>query len=145
MTAPHARDLRKGRYSELGRAYHVTATTLGRRPVFADFYSARVLIQCLRASDSQRRSETLAFVAMPDHLHWLFVLRQGSLAEVVGAVKSVSAHRLGGRIWQTGYYDHALREDEDVRRVARYLISNPVRAGLVDRVRDYPHWYAVWV
>jgi hypothetical protein len=38
-----------------------------------------------------------------------------------------------------------LRRDEDLRAVARYVILNPVRAGLVQRVGDYPHWDAVWL
>ncbi len=38
-----------------------------------------------------------------------------------------------------------LRNDEDLTTVARYLIANPVRAGLVDRAGMYPFWDAVWV
>ncbi|MCP6134586.1 hypothetical protein NL393_35965, partial [Klebsiella pneumoniae] len=48
-------------------------------------------------------------------------------------------------IWQVGYHDRALRHDSDVRNIARYIITNPVRAGLVARVGDYPHWDAVWL
>ncbi|WP_295448563.1 transposase [uncultured Thiodictyon sp.] len=145
QTDPHARNLRLGRYSELGRAYHVTTTTLHQAAVFADFLAARTLIQCLKSSDDLARSETLAFVVMPTHLHWLFVLKAGNLAEVVGAVKSVSAHRLGRRLWQPGYFDHGIRRDEDLRGVARYIIANPVRARLVEQVGDYPHWDAMWL
>ena len=35
--------------------------------------------------------------------------------------------------------------DEDLVAVARYIVANPVRAGLVKNVRDYPHWDAVWL
>jgi len=41
--------------------------------------------------------------------------------------------------------DHALRSDEDLRAVARYVIANPVRAGLAQRVGGYPFWDAVWI
>ena len=142
---PHAEHLRLGRYSERGRAYHVTATTQGRERVFGDLWAARTLIQCLRTSEGQGSTETLAFVVMPDHLHWLFVLKRGDLAEVVGAVKSVSAHRLGRRLWQPGYYDHGVRTEEDLRALARYIVANPLRAGLVEHLGDYPHWDAVWL
>ena len=46
---------------------------------------------------------------------------------------------------QDGYHDHALRQEEDLRAVARYIIANPVRAGLVERIGDYPHWDAAWL
>ncbi|WP_295391230.1 transposase [uncultured Thiodictyon sp.] len=114
-------------------------------PVFTDFHAARTLIHSLKSSDALARSETLAFVVMPTHLHWLFILKAGHLAEVVGAVTSVAAHRLGRRLWQPGYYDHGVRGDEDLRGMARYIIGNPVRARLVERVGDYPHWDAVWL
>jgi REP element-mobilizing transposase RayT len=142
---PHSKDLRRGRFSETGRAYHITTTTLERQHIFSDLYRARVLIQTLKESDRQGRTETLAFVVMPHHLHWLFVLKQGRLQDVVGSVKSVTAHRLKQPIWQDGYHDHALRREEDLRAIARYIIRNPVRAGLVERVGDYPHWDAVWL
>jgi putative transposase len=142
---PHAKDLRRGRFSEIGRAYHITATTRDRVPVFQHLPNARILIQALKASDQQGHSETLAFVVMPDHFHWLFVLRAGRLQDIVGAVKSVAAHRLQSAVWQPGYYDHAVRREEDLREVARYIVANPVRAGLVERVGDYPHWDAAWL
>ncbi|WP_155312116.1 transposase [Desulfosarcina ovata] len=49
-----------------------------------------------------------------------------------------------GALWARAYHDHALRSDEDLKTVARYIIGNPVRAGLVERVGDYSFWDAVW-
>ena len=88
---------------------------------------------------------------MPDHLHWLFVLGNQSLAETVGRMKSCSAiavnRRLGrqGTLWQKGYHDHAVRGDEDLERLASYVVTNPLRAGLVERIEDYSLWGASWV
>ena len=142
---PHAKDLRKGRWSEIGRAYHVTATTKNRARLFEELFRARCVIRSLQQSDAAGWTKTWAFVLMPDHLHWLFELRHGSLARVVGSVKSVSAHQIGGPVWQAGYHDHALRSDEDLRTVARYIVANPLRAGLVKQIGDYPHWDASWI
>jgi REP element-mobilizing transposase RayT len=142
---PHSKDLRKGRWSEIGRAYHVTAATKDRAQVFRELLHARRVIRSLQQSDADGWTRTWAFVLMPDHLHWLMELRRGNLARVVGSVKSVSAHQIGGPVWQPGYHDHALRSDEDLRAVARYIIANPLRAGLVARIGDYPHWDAAWI
>ena len=143
---PHASALRRGRYSEAGRVYLVTAVTHERTPVFRDFFAARTLVQALRLEEAEKRARTLAYVVMPDHLHWLLQLGEGStLSAVVGGVKSVTAHRLGMRIWQPGFHDRAMRREEDLENAARYLVGNPLRAGLVEKAGDYPHWDAVWI
>jgi putative transposase len=71
---PHGKDLRKGRVSLPGQVYHVTTVTLDRKPVFADLRPARVLINALREAQARGEATTLAFVLMPDHLHWLLQL-----------------------------------------------------------------------
>ncbi len=51
----------------------------------------------------------------------------------------------GGQVWQRGYHDLAVRSDEDVRQLARYVVANPLRAGMVQRVGDYSMWDAIWL
>jgi REP element-mobilizing transposase RayT len=140
-----SRLLRKGRFSQSGQIYLVTTATLQRRKVFADFEAARLLINILRIESASGSCKTLAFVVMPDHLHWLLQLEQGALSVVVGRVKSISAKRLGRPVWQDGFHDRALRSDDDLPALARYVVTNPLRAGLVQRVGLYPHWDAVWL
>ena len=137
--------LRDGRWSSSGQIYLVTTVTNGRLPVFADFSAARTLIRVIRQDELLGSQQTLCFVVMPDHLHWLLQLQNEDLTRLVARVKSISAKRLGRPIWQKGFHDHALRREEDVRSVARYVVSNPLRAGLVERAGDYPHWDAVWI
>ena len=95
---------------------------------------------------------TMAFVLMPDHLHWLFQLRAGSLSNLVQRFKSRSAKNLnemagmiGRQVWQEGFHDHAIRDNEDIQGIARYIVANPLRIGIVRSVRDYPHWDATWL
>jgi hypothetical protein len=46
-------------------------------------------------------------------------------------------------LWQKSYHDHILRKEEAVADVVRYILENPVRAGLVDSIGEYPHaWSA---
>jgi len=149
---PHGHGLRRGRVSEPGRVYLVTTVTRDRRPLFADFQPARQLVHCLRRIDAAGLAETLCFVVMPDHLHWLFVLGEGKpLSGLVQIMKNLSARRVNalrgdaGPVWQAGFHDHALRVEEDVVGVARYVVMNPVRAGLVTRVGEYPFWDTKWL
>lgn len=146
MPDPHVHNLRIGRYSESGRIYLITTVVAGRKPVFADFSAARDLIQLLRDIEQHDLAQTLAFVVMPDHLHWLMALGEPrGLSAVVGTLKSLSARRLGGPIWQAGFHDHAVRKEEDLPELARFIVANPLRAGLVKRIGDYPHWDAIWL
>jgi hypothetical protein len=48
-------------------------------------------------------------------------------------------------VWQTGYHDHALRREEDIVQVSRYVVANPLRAGLVELLGDYPLWDAAFL
>ena len=68
-------DLRRGRYSEQQRAYFVTAVLAEReRRYFADFSCARCVVAEMRALHDDGTVSSLAWVVMPDHVHWLFQL-----------------------------------------------------------------------
>ena len=151
MLTPKGNQLRRGRYSESGRLYLLTTVTHKRHPLFLDFHHARTVIRFLRMADQEGSCQSLAWVVMPDHAHWLVELNDVSLSTLMRYFKARSSralHKAGSLsppIWQAGYHDRALRRDEDVVKVARYIIANPLRAGLVDKVGNYPHWDAVWV
>jgi len=143
--------LREGRFSESGRLYLLTTVTRDRIPLFISLPFARAAIQQLRLSDQEGSCRSLAWVLMPDHLHWLIELGSTSLGNLMCAFKSRSScalYRAGAErkhIWQPGFHDRALRRDEDVKAAARYIITNPIRAGLVQRAGEYPHWDCVWL
>jgi putative transposase len=148
----HSSALRWGRHSEPGTVYLITTVTQGRSAVFANFELARLVIAELRACDERSTCRTLAFVLMPDHLHWLVQLQGGELSALVGyfkahAAKAVNRRRgvTGVPLWQHGFHDQALRREEDLAAMARYVVRNPVRAGLVKKTGDYPHWDAIWL
>ena len=148
---PHSHALRKGRYSEPGCAYLLTTVTEHRHPVFGDWRIGRLLVAELRAEHEAGRVESLAWVVMPDHLHWLTILREGTLDALMRRVKSRSARAINSvlgdsrQLWQKGYHDHAVRAEEDLRAMARYVVANPLRAGLAGRLGEYPLWDAVWL
>ncbi|MEC9364974.1 MAG: transposase [Pseudomonadota bacterium] len=144
--------LRRGRVSLPNHVYNVTATTAGRRRHFDDFAAACAASACFERSNVLSDARLLAWVLMPDHCHWLLQLgAHESLDAVVGRLKGTSARaanvvlRRTGPIWARSYHDHALRKEEDVRTLGRYIVTNPLRAGLVDRIGGYPFWNAVWV
>ena len=150
-TGPGSRALRKGRYSQQNGIYFITAVTDQRIPWFQQFSLARILCRILEDSDVYGKSSNLCWVVMPDHLHMLLQLGETELGSVVRSLKARSALALNremgrtGRFWAPGYHDHGLRKNENVRKIARYIVANPLRAGLVTSVAHYPFWNATWL
>ncbi|MED7670651.1 transposase [Pseudomonas moraviensis subsp. stanleyae] len=148
---PAAHKLRVGRYAEVSRIYLLTSNTHERRPVFKDFALGQLVADQLRNAQDSGLVHSLAWVVMPDHFHWLIELRRGSLSELMQKTKSMSTRSVrqatgdSSVIWQRGFHDRALRREEDLVKVARYVVANPLRAGLVVKLGDYPLWGAIWV
>jgi REP-associated tyrosine transposase len=145
-------DLLRGRVSLGGQIYLVTTVTRGRARLFTNLYLGRIVVRVLHDPVTTACATTLAYVVMPDHLHWLLQLQSGSnLSEVVWAVKGRSSFAINrargvkGCVWQPKFHDRALRSDESLGAAARYVVCNPIRAGLVSRLHDYSLWDAVWV
>jgi len=143
--------LRKGRHSAKGCVYLLTTVTWNRRCLFSDWRIGRLVAQSIREAEEHGLAKSYAWVVMPDHFHWLAMLGDCSLGRLMQSVKSRSAiavnriNNQDGKVWQSGYYDHALRHEENLKDAARYIIANPLRVGLVKRIGDYPLWDAVWL
>ncbi|TPG83147.1 REP-associated tyrosine transposase [Pseudomonas mandelii] len=148
---PASHRLRVGRYAEPNRIYLLTTNTLDREPVFKDFGLGRLVVDQFRSAQEQGWANSLAWVVMPDHFHWLIELQQCSLSGLMQKTKSLSTRSVNmscgrrGSLWQQGYHDRALRRYEDLVKLARYVVANPLRAGLVERLGEYPLWDAIWV
>lgn len=144
--------LRKGRASIANGIYLITTTTFERKKIFDDFATGCAAARCFEDGDFLGDAKMLAWVLMPDHSHWLLQLgERDSLSRVVNRMKSASARYTNlarctsGTVWAKAFHDHGLRKEEDLQSVARYVIANPLRAGLVSRIGDYPFWNAVWL
>jgi len=144
--------LRLGRRSIPGHAYFVTFTACRRRPWFSDWENGCTMSALLASPSRWPDAELLAWVLMPDHWHGLLVLTgEGPLHKVLKRAKGASARAFNlqlqrtGSVWAPGFHDRALRSHENLRAAARYLVGNPLRAGLVERVGDYPFWDATWL
>ena len=82
------------------------------------------------------------FIVMPDHIHGILILndRAGlgpaptALPELVRQLKSFSSRRInqlrgtpGAPLWQRGYYEHVIRNQDDFDAAAEYILTNPTR------------------
>ena len=87
-------------------------------------------------------------VVMPDHVHLVLTPLTDSegtksLAGILQALKSTSAHKINkalgntGKVWQDESFDRALRQEESIQDKVEYMLGNPVGAGLVRNPLDY--------
>jgi len=124
--------------------YFLTFCTDRRRHHFvAQEAVFAVRTQIERAALEQRFALT-AYCFMPDHVH---LLVEGHAPDsdcklLIARAKQYSGFHyramFGERLWQRYGFERVLRDDEAAVNVARYILENPVRAGLVERIEDYP-------
>jgi putative transposase len=130
----------KGRYR-----YFLTFCTLDRQKLFVDSATVTPTHEQFRRTSAEEGFEVLAYCFMPDHAHLLVEGTDDSsdLRQFCKLAKqrsgSVHARSGRGRLWQEGYHDRVLRREDDIREIARYILNNPVRAGLVVTPAEYPY------
>jgi putative transposase len=119
--------------------------TFQRRQYFTSADNVDLVRQQLLLTAQEFDVEIVAYCFMTDHLH---VLVAGS-AEYSDARRCASLFRRrtgydfrrlhGRRLWQEGYFDRVLREQDATFDVVSYILANPVRAGLCDDAVSYPY------
>ena len=124
--------------------YFVTCCLLDRREVFIDWETVAPVREQIVRTCNECDFEDIATILMPDHHHSLFEGRTDGAAFVpfmkllrqrtARAFRQVHKERL----WQDGYFEHVLRDEEDTRGVVEYILANPVRKKLVEKPEDYP-------
>ena len=131
-------------FSYVGKyRYFLTFTTHDRTPHFTHGEAVDLVrSQILRAA-RQHQFSVIAYCFMPDHLHLLTegVSDGSDLRAFIKAAKQFSGHHFKqqhhAKLWQRYGYEHALRDDVERALTLRYILDNPVGAGLVKEPADY--------
>jgi REP element-mobilizing transposase RayT len=97
----------------------------------------KILDLAQRYQETHRWHCSIALL-MPDHLHAIVQIPQRlKLVSVVRSFKQAGAKQ-AGVLWQRGFFEHRIRDDESAQQKYRYIEMNPVRAGLVKKAEDWP-------
>jgi putative transposase len=136
--------LRRGRWSAPGAEYFLTVCVEGRSRGLSD----DPLASTTWAQAHQLASAGLWHIRtgtiMPDHLHLLITLGERTpLSEVIRLFKgrlTLELRRAEVR-WQSGYFDHRLRDREDRLPLFLYIFLNPYRAHLIAPGKIWPAYY----
>jgi putative transposase len=131
------------------------SVTLARRDVSLLVDHIDVFRSAYRETTRALPFSTLAICVLPDHVHAVWQLPDGDadfstrwsgikrgFSRSLPAAPQRSQSKLAKRdkgIWQRRFWEHQIRDEEDLRRHIDYLHYNPVKHGLVARVRDWPY------
>jgi putative transposase len=125
-------------------AYFLTICTDRRQRALANgTLATEVRTKLLECSAAYRFAVT-AYCLMPDHLHGLFEAssEDSDFRRFVAMCKQRTAfayrQQTRRRLWQDGYCERILRDDEPVIGIAAYIVHNPLRAHLCERLEEYP-------
>jgi putative transposase len=140
------RDIRLCPENYIGcRWYFVTICAQDRVKYFRGKAFCDWVLRVLKEESAQQFFFVKAFRLMPDHLH---LLLQGSsldadLLKFMSGFKQRTSYEFRAQkkktLWQVSFYDHILRDKDAPADVAWYIWLNPVRAGLVEKVEEYPY------
>lgn len=141
-----------------GVIHYVTRNVRDRQPAFRRDEYARLCLDEARFECDRHPARLLAYVVMPDHLHFLLYLEDGRLTRFLARFKPAVTKKMdtlalelnhqrrheclknkGSReLWQDGKHSVHLWSRRLVLQKARYIHDNPVRAGLVSSPAEYP-------
>jgi putative transposase len=123
--------------------YSLTFCTDRRQKMFTTQDVVHLVLAQIARASGQYQFGIVAYCFMPDHTHLLI---EGQSAdsdakEFIARAKQYSGFHYKkarrSRLWQRYGFEHVLRDDELTLVAAKYILENPIRAGLVERVEDY--------
>jgi REP element-mobilizing transposase RayT len=121
-----------------------TACVRDRHPLFRDVRVGEVFAGSLTESATRHGCDVVVYCFMPDHVHAVLQGRdaRSHCKRAFDAFKYDTGLWLArsgcGAGWQKDYHDHIVRASEDWLARVRYIIANPLRAGIADDARAYP-------
>lgn len=135
---------RKPRIVLPGYFHHVTQRGSRRQQVFFEDPDREYYLELLDKYSKKHDVQVLCYCLMSNHVHLgLVPATSTGLSEVLKPLHMRYAQRINskmgwaGHLWQARFYSSPV-EDQSIERVVRYILLNPVRAGMVAQAEDYP-------
>jgi len=142
-----------------GGMFFFTLVTAGRRSLFSDETARRHLRAALRTEQAEHPFDLLAIALLPEHVHCIWKLPEGDSdfslrwsrikrrftqqwIAAGGGEAAISKTRRDRRergVWQKRFWEHRIRDEEDMMRHVNYIHYNPVKHGLVRCPHAWPH------
>jgi putative transposase len=116
--------------------------TYERRTLFPEY--ARFLHYAISKISSDKPFEVVAWSILPDHVHYILNPGDHDLSHLIRRIKLIFSHRYPeeqslyrARVWQARFWDHIIRDENDLNHHIDYIHYNPVKHGLVKNPSDW--------
>ena len=139
--------------------YFFTVVTFRRQKILCEPEIRESLRTAIKSVRENHPFVIDAWVLLPDHLHCLWKMPENDMdfAKRWAMIKRSVTKTCGARyyrddwmnvskkrrkestLWQRRYWEHLIRDEEDLNRHRDYIHYNPVKHGLVNRVVDWPY------
>ena len=144
------------RFFKKGDIVFITIVTFNRNKIIIE--NIDLLHRTISSIQNKTSFEVIAHVYLHDHIHILVDARENDLPRIIQSLKmSFGTHyrirnnMSSGRVWQNRYWDHIIRDQNDLNNHLNYIHYNPVKHGLVKNpfdwkyssIHDYKEYYSV--
>lgn len=134
-------------YANDNYVYFVTICAENKQHYFENNKITNIIEDELEFRKTTKEINLLCYCIMPDHLHILLSLTEDyhkSLQNWVSAFKRYTTRVINELfgikpLWQKNFYDHVVRKEESLIKIAEYIVNNPVRKGIVSEWEEYPY------
>ncbi|HYK62592.1 MAG TPA: transposase [Bryobacteraceae bacterium] len=151
MSKP-ARNANPQRIADPARTFFATTKTSGGSPLLQSERNALLLVDVLRSYVAAGRFRIHDFVIMPNHLHLLLTVgREMTVERAMQFIKGGFSYRLRkehgylGEVWQGGFSEVRIVDQESFLRHRECIAANPVKAGLAEGPEQYPYCFTYLV
>ncbi len=126
-----------------GGTYFFTVVTKNRCPIFQEPTAINLFKKAVYFTKSRYDFCMNAFVILPDHLHciWTLPLYDHNFSKRWMLIKSYFTRHfyLKSDPWQKRFWEHLIRNQQDLHQHIDYIHFNPVKHGLVSAPRHWTH------
>jgi putative transposase len=135
---------RRPRLQFPGAVYHVMTRGNRKAAIFNEDSDRQRFLTTL--ADALRLYDAAcdAMCLMPNHYHLILETPRGNVARVMRYINGVFAQRMNrkyaltGHLFESRYRSPLIQRETYLKRATRYIVRNPLRAGLVADPADYP-------
>ncbi|MDA3812898.1 MAG: transposase [Candidatus Cloacimonetes bacterium] len=135
-------------YKGNSHVYFVTICTFKKNNYFNEEKHAKLITEeLIYRKDILKQVDLICYCIMPDHLHLLMSFSENYKSDLLNWVKTFKRftskiikekYKLND-LWQRGFYEHILRNNESIINKAIYIMENPIRKEIVKKVNEYPY------
>ena len=140
-----------------GGTYFFTVVTCDRMPILSSEPNIELLKKITRETQRNHPFDQIAYCILPDHIHciwtlpvsdkdyctrWMLIKARFSReykpgSDVEEHISDSRARKRERDVWQRRFWEHAIRNDEDLSKHIDYIHFNPIKHGVVKRLSDW--------